>query len=175
LTVDVFAIQKFDDGVYYYFFSGKKEKLLLKAMVERPEVSSRKESVLEIPVAGMLIGTKIADNLFLLFFDEEVNQFTILEIHGLEVISEKKYSLPEQFSKYVKKQSDVELFTEHSELNTFKGWSKVKVYWYDKVYITIDEPAISGNTKRAVQTQVYLLNQEPESNEVIVISRRVTR
>lgn len=169
LMVDVFAIQKFDDEVYYYFFSGKKEKLLLKAIVEKPEFSSRKESVIELPVAGMLIGSKLSNNLSLLFFDEEVNQFTILEIRGLKVISERKYSLPEQFSKYVKKPSDVELFTEQSELNTFKGWSKVKVYWYNNVYIAIDEPAISGNTKRAVQTQVYLLNDEHESNEVIVI------
>lgn len=163
LNVKVAAIAKYEDGVYYYSFAEDNKSIRMKAVVE--DLSSG--SVTQAPTSlllpeGILLGMCQDEDLLLFIYNKDQNRITSLAVRGLEIVKERHYELPVILSKYIRRPSDVEFFNgSRAPFDGFKGYSKVKLFRYDDLYIVID-----SRSSEKKGTQVIVLPSDKDEAEL---------
>jgi hypothetical protein len=138
----VFAAINTDEGIYLYYMDGKKRTKEINAIVVDLENRTKHELDSSILISGNIIGTFV-DNKELVFvvLDPGGFRLSIFAINKMNVVSKAEFDLPNGISDYMLDGTTVEMYVDQTEINSFKGKSKIKFYKYGNgFYLTIDRP-----------------------------------
>lgn len=160
VPVNVFAAANAGNDIYLYFLEGKTKARELKTMMFNRETRMRHEIKDHLSLPGTVAGSYVDKNLFVFLLQDKGLTLTLLEIHKLNIVSEKKFKLPVNLSYYLGKELEGDVFYNNSEVHSFKGRSACKIFMSDKIYITIDQRNLNSPWK----TTVLMIDQN--SNKV---------
>jgi hypothetical protein len=144
IPTNAFAAVNFGDEVYLYSFEGRKRSRELNAAVYNRKTKATTVLDSTINIGGNIIGSFIeGKNIFFVLLGDAGSTLSFFEVNKLDIVSQNTYPLPaNRISDYISKEDPAEFYTSQSEVNSFKGLEKVKIYRYDKIYITIDQPDV---------------------------------
>lgn len=135
----IIAAENAGPETYLYFLKEKDKSIELKALVLNSVTKERSETSTSLALPGTILGSYIDKNLCLVALSENGTQFSIIEINKLSIVNQKTFTLPVNLFAF-DSQGPPDFISEESHTSTFKGTAKVKIFRYDKFYITIDRP-----------------------------------
>ena len=173
ITLDPFEkmvlcnISKYDSNYYFYYLSEYHKMLTLQASTYNYITDKNKFIDGEIEIDGELWGTWSDDDFSLITYNRDLNQLKVLQVNKLNVMHEKIFDLPIDFSRDYKYMT----YIPNNYLTTVEqGSAKFKLYKRGKlIVITIDQTFDESNTGNP-QTVVIKLNLENGSQNVQNIS-----
>jgi hypothetical protein len=101
IPVSIHAVTSVNDKTYFYYLSGKAKSRTLKALITEQKSGSRSESAQSIPIPGTILGSYVDKDLFFILLDETGRNLSLLKINGLNIVSDRKFTLPDNISAIV--------------------------------------------------------------------------
>jgi hypothetical protein len=123
------------DQLYYYSIEQSKSATIVHARSAKTSQTLKPLALSE----GIVLGMYSNNNLFIVIYQRDQNVITIHEVDGAQEVNKKKYPVPDVLRIWIRKSSDAE-FIEHNDghLNTFKGYSRVKLIRQNDLYLMLD-------------------------------------
>lgn len=156
---DILAIARSKGRTYYYYIDEVEKQEVIRAIVYDSTVNRVRDLPGYVPVEGMLVDVFMDENPVIITYQRKENKIVIRKIIGMDIIHERKFIPPVDLSDYASRSSPPEFYSVESQLNTFKGDSKVRFYWYDRLYVSVDDVYVpSRSASRDRKTHVFAFN-----------------
>jgi hypothetical protein len=154
-----------DEGmsVWFYYLTGKKRDLSLRAIVYNKATGNSKWLISEIEVHGQVLGISNEGFLSVITYDKELNQLRLMQLDWFKVVYDKSFDLPINLS------NDYEYVAYiHNDLWTSieQGAAKFKLYKTNKKLIMSVDYTFYESSSTSPQTKVITFDMESGTHSV---------
>jgi hypothetical protein len=157
---DYFSANIYGTETYFYFVEEKSGQQYLGASVSGSDHSSDSAS---IPLNGEILGYTVHGNLKLLLLDDDEITIRVMEVSRATLVSEVKFTLPLKLDRTLMDGQLIDFIDPHSATGGFGGLGKIKIFFYEKIYITIDRDSYFDDGR----TEVITLNHNDNSVTIV--------
>src|SRR5690606_33924966 len=165
---DILAISRSKGHTYYYYIDEVEKQEVIRAIAYDSTVNRAADHPGYVPIEGRLVDVFMGENPVIITYQRRENKIVVREINGLDVVHEQKFIPPVDLSDYVSKSSPPEFYSLESQLNTFKGDSKVRFYWYDRLYVSVDDTYIpSRSVSRERKTHLFAFHGQDSVEHMV--------
>lgn len=161
-----------DEGasVWFYYLTGKKRDLSLRALIYDKNTGNSKWLITEIDIPGQVLGISNDGFLSIVIYDKEFNQLRLMEIDWFKVVYDKPFDLPINLSSDYKYVAYIE---DDPWASIEQGAAKFKLYKTNKKLILSVDYTFYESSYTSPQTKLIIFDLESGSQSVKSLETKI--